>query len=448
MDASVDRARSDSITFVLLLLLALVLRIAVISGRPEELRQDRDAYLGIATGLAEGRGYSSPGSTQPTAYRPPLYPLLLASGLMAFPVSVVVIAINLIAGMLTVWLTERLGQRLNLGRSRFLAVGLVGVDPILLRYATQPMTESVCAFLAVLWLWSVVPGTISVEAKSRTSRFLSGVAFGLLVLCRPTFWPITIFWIPSFLASVRQFVSPQERNPRIKGLFSMLCSPLGTLIVVGPWLVRNWLVFGVPILTTTHGGYTLLLSNNLAFYHEVVEQPWGTVWQGQSLTNWQADIDSQIQHELGMGASEVERDRWCSRKARETIRSHPRRFAAATLQRIRSLWNTVPQGDAAEEATGTIVLAVGWYYTIVLSLAFVGLFLVARQGAYRSWLPLYALIVTVQLAHLVYWTNARMRAPLTPVISLFAAAALMTRHRDEESSQTDSAVSRAKVTSR
>ncbi|MFX9077435.1 hypothetical protein ABTN32_20465, partial [Acinetobacter baumannii] len=55
-------------------------------------------------------------------------------------------------------------------------------------------------------------------------------------------------------------------------------SAIGTILTVSPWLVRNWLVFGVPILTTTHGGYTLLLGNNSVFTQDVVQQPWGTVW--------------------------------------------------------------------------------------------------------------------------------------------------------------------------
>ena len=425
MDALRDSARTQAWGLVLLLLTALVLRLAVILCQPAELRQDRDAYLGIATSLAEQRGYSSPDSTQPTAFRPPVYPLLLAFGMMVFPVPVVVAGINVFAGLLTVWLTERLGNCLGLGRYRLLAAGLIVVDPLLLRYSAQPMTESVCTFLAALWLWSLVTVPTCNFAKSCYRSFGSGFAFGLLVLCRPTFWPIVAFWSWSGVIAGGQIFRQQDRSARTKSILSRISCPLGTLIIVAPWLIRNWLVLGAPILTTTHGGYTLFLSNNPVFYQEVVQQPWGTVWQHESLMNWQSEMELQIQNELGRDASEVTRDRWYSSQARQSIASNPRLFVAATLHRIRSLWNTTPQGEAAEQAASVAVTAVGWYYAGVLTLGLLGMVLVARQDRRHAWLPLYALIATVQLAHLFYWTNARMRAPLTPALSLFAAAAVM-----------------------
>src|SRR5262249_51902540 len=36
--------------------------------------------------------------------------------------------------------------------------------------------------------------------------------------------------------------------------------------VVSPWAIRNYRGFGKPIVTTTHGGYTLFLGNNGEFY--------------------------------------------------------------------------------------------------------------------------------------------------------------------------------------
>ena len=437
MDALRERARNPTWGLVFLLLAALVLRLAMIGDQPAELTQDRDAYLGIATSLLERRGYSSPDSTQPTAFRPPVYPLLLAFGILVFPVPVAVGGINVIAGLLTVWLTERLGNCLGLGRYRFIAAGLVAIDPLLLRYTVQPMTESLCTFLAALLLWSLVTVSTSPCANSWYQRFGCGFAFGLLVLCRPTFWPLAVFFCWNGGVAFGQLFWQQDRRARMKVLLSMLSCPLGTLLVVAPWLIRNWLVLGVPILTTTHGGYTLLLSNNPVFYQEVVQRPWGTVWQLESLTNWQSEMESQIQHQLGSDASEVARDRWYVAQARQSIAATPRLFAGATLHRIRSLWNTVPQGEAAEQTASATVIAVGWYYSLVLTVGLLGMVLVAWQDRRHAWLPLYALIATVQLAHLFYWTNARMRAPLTPALSLFAAVSVMPWRRTHSRAKQD-----------
>src|SRR5436309_2095528 len=77
------KARSssmDAIGLIACLMIGLGLRLFIILNQASQLTVDRDAYLGIATSVVEGRAYSSPGSTDPTAFRPPLYPLVLAIG--------------------------------------------------------------------------------------------------------------------------------------------------------------------------------------------------------------------------------------------------------------------------------------------------------------------------------------------------------------------------------
>ena len=50
---------------------------------------------------------------------------------------------------------------------------------------------------------------------------------------------------------------------------------LVTSAVVSPWVIRNRLVFGRWIATTTHGGYTLLLGNNPDFYRHLRQRSVG-----------------------------------------------------------------------------------------------------------------------------------------------------------------------------
>ena len=204
----------------------------------------------------------------------------------------------------------------------------------------------------------------------------------------------------------------------------------GTLLVVVPWVVRNELVLGTPLLTTTHGGYTLLLANNSVFYDEVVDQQWGTVWSGESLARWQAKLDLRLERELGVDSSELARDRRQSELGREFIIAEPSRFARAVVHRTRSLWSTVPQGEADAGSARIVIAAVGWFYSIVLLAFVIGMLVVAaRFSDRRRWWLLYALVITVQAVHLVYWTNARMRAPLTPVVALFTVAVVSRRMR-------------------
>jgi len=415
--------RIDRRWLVACLLIALVLRCLVIQIRADELSHDRDAYLGIAQGVAAGRGLCSPGSTTPTAFRPPLYPLMLGGLLIAVPIGIAVAFINGLFGVATVWATHGIGRRLGLGRASLIAALLVAVDPLLLQYTSQPMTETACAGLVALLLLAM----LSEEWQVSRREWVGGALFGLLVLCRPTFWPLA-----GLMVALWGLIRWRGDCVAAKDIPANILSPrglpwrtiVGTMLVVAPWMIRNQLVVGVPLLTTTHGGYTLLLANNPVFWDEVVDQPWGTVWQGESLTRWQSRLDERLMRELGPQASESERDARLNRLGREYIAAQPRRFARAAWHRVRSLWSTVPLGDASADAPRWVIEAVGWYYSALL-LAFVaGMGIVVRRAERDRWWPLFALVLTVQAVHLVYWTNARMRAPLTPLISLFAAALL------------------------
>ncbi len=59
------------------LALTLILRVGWMVLKPESLAIDRDAYLLLAQNLVHGEGFCGPGGV-PTAFRPPLFPLLLA----------------------------------------------------------------------------------------------------------------------------------------------------------------------------------------------------------------------------------------------------------------------------------------------------------------------------------------------------------------------------------
>ncbi len=453
------------------LLIALVLRSLVVTLHADELTRDRDVYLGIAQGIAAGRGMCSPGSVTPTAFRPPLYPLLLGGLMVAVSAGVAVAVVNGLFGAATVWATHRIGQQLGLGRISLVAALLVAVDPLLLQYSAQPMTETTCAGLVALMLLAMV----SDEWQGSRREWAIGALFGLLVLCRPTFWPLAGLMVVAW--SVKRWrgscvVAKADNIRRVRhesesgepggvSLRTLSCdrqshgadaarlttsvgivnnsvrpacqrglpwrAVAGTLLVVAPWVLRNQLVLSTPLLTTTHGGYTLLLANNRVFSDEVVDQPWGTVWSGDSLARWQSELDERLARDLGPRAAEVELDRRQNAIAREFIATEPRRFARAVWQRVRSLWSTVPHGDSTGGPSRWLIEAVGWYYLVTLLTFAVGMIVVVRRPDRGRWWMLYALVLTVQAVHLVYWTNARMRAPLTPVIALFAAAILAPR---------------------
>ncbi len=197
-----------------LLCLALAARCAVIWLRADQLTIDRDAYLGIAENIVRGNGFCTPGATTPTAFRPPLYPLLLAAVMTILPTALAVAAINLVAGVWTVWLVDRMGVALGLGGWRHLAALFVAVDPLLLNATPQPMTEVLFTALTTAWLWAVIGSPSDGHRVSRA--FLIGVLFGLAALCRPTIWPLAgligVVWLLRVVRLASFVPSPPPRG--------------------------------------------------------------------------------------------------------------------------------------------------------------------------------------------------------------------------------------------
>ena len=444
---------------LLILALALVLRFGAVWLLRGQLADDRDAYLAIAENLAAGREYASvPG--EPTAYRPPLYPLILAPAVAIARPAAGVATVNLVAGVLTVWITLCLSRRLGLGRGASVAAAVVAVDPLLVQYAAQPMTEVVAAALVTAFVWAAAGreggGSRIVDGAAGWRCVLIGVLFGAAALCRPALWLagglLVMWWLWSRLRARGEGGEGGHGDAgRGRGWGAAVCCGLGVVLVVAPWVVRNWFVFGRPILTTTHGGYTLLLANNPVFYREVVDRPWGALWSEGSLREWNAGLEAALRAENPPVEGEVARDRWMSERARQHIVEQPGTFLRACWLRFRRFWNVAPLDGSQEvienawrracraagwpggaATAGSVATGVRWtiaaFYVAVTVAFVIGLVRLRRQ--WRRWMPLLIVIVAFTTVHLVYWTNTRMRAPVVPLIAVVAGRAVERRSAD------------------
>ena len=154
---------------------------------------DPDNYLPLARSVAAGEGLSLNGRL--TAYRPPLYPILLAPFVTLpgeMPVRGIAL-LHIVLGAATVGLTVLTATRWGLGERRALAAALiVAVDPVLLWQSRFVMTETLTAFLLVAALAALTlprwPGSV-----------LGGVLFGLAGLARPSMLPGAVLTIMAVL---------------------------------------------------------------------------------------------------------------------------------------------------------------------------------------------------------------------------------------------------------
>ncbi len=396
-----------------ILLLAFVVRGGVILLAPDALKTDPDGYRAVAENLVQ---YGMFGNRQvPTAYRPPLYPCVLAACVAIGPTGRAAIGLmHLALGLGTVWLTYRLGQSCGLGRWAWLAAVLVACDPILLAQSTLVMTETLATFLAVAALACVA---IATQRHSARWALVAGGVAGLGVLCRPTFLPWAIVVPFVFLGTVR---------PVARGLALAMAMAAALAAALAPWAIRNQVQFGRPIVTTTHGGYTLLLANNPDFYEYLRSAPWGAVWENKTLDRaWAAKAPR------GTAADEVRADRLAYAEAVQNIRSEPAMFCYACLVRVGRLFGVLPHQLAPDEGIGRRLLryGVGLWYVVELGLAALGaavIFGFRRRFEDTSfgWVSMALLVACFISVHAVYWTDMRMRAPLMPALALAAVLGL------------------------
>lgn len=408
-----------------MLAVAILVRAGAFNLRHDTLQSDPDGYRRLARNLL-GDGVFGDGET-PTAYRPPLYPLLLVPCMAVEDQNLSYFAIRLLhvaLGVGTVAAVLWLGARWKLGRWSLLAALLVAFDPILVNQSLLVMTETLAACLAAL---ALVALTWFDERPSMVRAAFVGCCLGLASLCRPTFLP----WA-GFVPLVEAWRLPGW-SCKLKCVGAMVAA---LTLSLAPWAARNQLQFGRPIVTTTHGGYTLLLGNNRDYYEFLQTAGQGSVWSSAVLDK-EVGARKFANFKYGPGENpELTGDQKDYEVAKAAIREQPGMFLYASLLRVSRLWGVLPQQVEGAKRSNALRYATAAWYLAEFALMAAGLAVLRTRLLRSPWLWAALLAATFTAVHAVYWTDMRMRAPLVPFIALVAgggAAALGDRIRRRKS---------------
>jgi hypothetical protein len=238
-------------------LLALAVRVAywtlLTADRP--LHSDAGQYHDIATNIAEGHGFADTFpqmELHPTAFRPPAYPSLL--GLVykvLWPSPGIGRAVNVVLGVMVVAGATALVLR-RLGRRPAMAAGVTAaLLPNLVANDTYVLAEPLSLLLLVGVIWFLTD-----------ERWAwAGLVSGLLVLSRPS----AQYLVPLLAIFVwRRF-----------GWRRSLAYGAIAALTVAPWIGRNWIQLGDPVLVTSNGFnyaavYSPAADDNDAFIDPVV----------------------------------------------------------------------------------------------------------------------------------------------------------------------------------
>ncbi len=206
---------------------------------------DEKQYLLIAQNLATGNGYSLDG-IEPTAIRPPVYPLFLALFIKIGAPITMLRYLNFIALALCVYLIRSILhlEKAHLG-SGLSAILLVGYGVLFFTAGTlYPQTIFALTLLCIIRLALVnnfgYPHTI-----------LLGLLAALIILTHPTgvfIPPLVVIWL----------FFPRHYHIILKGSVAAIIA----IACISIWSYRNYITFDRLIPLASHGGDTLYIGNN------------------------------------------------------------------------------------------------------------------------------------------------------------------------------------------
>jgi 4-amino-4-deoxy-L-arabinose transferase-like glycosyltransferase len=208
---------------------------------------DSHEYIAIAHNLVNSHTFTrdTVPPLRPELFRTPGYPLLLALPLALFgPALAWPLLLQLLLSLVTVWLTWRLALELGLGpgTSAFAAL-MVGLSPNLAFLSSKLVSEALFTPMLLVCV-------LLLNRYRQSGRALdligTGVTCGLLVLVRPiaTFFP---FVVAVYL--LRLGLSPRfatHRSSLIAPIVFLACAS----VVVAPWIIRNGSKTGRYIIST------------------------------------------------------------------------------------------------------------------------------------------------------------------------------------------------------
>jgi hypothetical protein len=391
---------------------ALLLRlgwILAVDARPID---DFSWYYDRAVGLAQGEGLTVKGV--PTAYWPVGYPLMLAAlFVVTGPSLLAAKLLNLLLAMAIVWYSYRVAGRLFASEAASrLALLLVAFHPNHIAYTSLTASETPFLFLMLLGL------LLLLRRKGRPgTALLAGAVFGLGCLTKPTmlFVPATFFAL-SLLARFRW-----RTVARLGLVYAALA------LVVLPWTLRNYRVFGRPLFVVTSGGINLLIGNN----------PLATGGYGGVDPETEALVDSR--------KDELAREDAARAIARRYIIEHPWRTIGRMPAKLWHLyakdvegfyWNELAtgarEGPVLQRPMVGLKIIGELYYLALLAAFAAGVFrfyVAGRPPFPRPALSALGLgiIAYFSLVMMVLFGSSRLHFPLIPCFALYAGAWLASR---------------------
>lgn len=361
----------------------------------------------IARSIASGQGFSSPlqGPSGPTAWLPPIYPYMLAGifkffGIYSVDSALVALTLNSLFSALTCVTIFCIGRK-TFGPK---VATWAGWSWAFFPYAVFWSTNWVWGISLSAFLFSLVClAALYLERCNTATAWLGfGLLWGLVGLTDTAL----LSTLPFFVGWVWYRLSQQEMAlGRAIGAFT-----LGFILILTPWLVRNYLTFGEFVFIKSNFGMELHLGNN--------EDS-----TGLSVGRRLHPAGNEREFEKFRRMGELSYIKESQRHALDFIVAQPAIFARLTLKRVLYFWTGNSQLLQVFSLSGRFVTARYVLFATVSVLAFLGLFLAYRN--HNPAVPLFTITLLVfPVVYYITHPTPRYRHPIEPAMVVLAAYAM------------------------
>jgi hypothetical protein len=395
------RTTASKLQVLVVLAVALLLRLFVIwnvvTHQPRGWLFQRGIEMGLlAQSLLAGYGLSSPfgGSTGPTAFIAPGYPILVAGifhlfGLYSQTSEVVLMLINTAANLITIALIMHLAGAIFNRRAALLAGIFWAISPPLL-WMPSIFWETSISIALLLGLF-----TLALRCSRTPSRGL-WIAIGAYCALTALINPALLLTISVILGWTAWATWSAHRT-------SFLLALLTFAALFSPWPIRNARVFHAFIPLRTTVGFELWMGNRpgaTGFLNEAIFPMYNM--QELALYNRQGEIA--YTHEKTILAETY-------------ILQHPGIFLRLSIKRFVRFWT----GTGSSEGSFIFVL----HACATTLFGWLGLWMLFRKGQ-RSLAALFFLpLLVFPLPYYITHAEFRYRLIIDPLLTILAAGALV-----------------------
>ena len=376
-----------------------------------------DSWWVIATNLIHGKGYSlcipryfpfCSEQNQTTAAREPvpvfLFSLVaLVGGESLWAAAVFELIIYLAILLVTYYLTkEWAGKRVALLAAFIWAVYLPAT-----RLIPQASGDLLAGFAVNFGMFYVMRAR---KTNNASEWLLAGLWFGIGVMSRSAV--LIIVGVVIAGQAIELFMKKENLKNVIYPSLIVGCV---VVALMTPWVVRNRIVFGRPIVGSSLVGYNIF-RQSYAFRSEDYLRYVGGA-EGQEAVNF---LLEEQKGQLTGKENEAQMDLIYQREGIKLIQAYPKKYLRASGYRFFSLWFNwkIPEGNGHQ--TTRLGYAIMIFHALLLLLALKGM---QGKNLWRTW-PFWASLFLFSLLYMAIESQIRYTIPVIPMLISLSSAGL------------------------